>query len=264
MAFDIDHFTQTSERVGWEDLDLDVFRDDPLPPATLRTLRYMADVEYHTVCYLRDMLVTPSHAEGDVTAFMTFWNREEFWHGEALSEVLRRHEISLDFDQLKAKRLKLGWKDRLAPIKQSVAANLAGTDFIAVHMAWGAANEWSAGTAYRRLAVLEDHPVLATLLHRIAKQESRHVAFYATQARTRLEDHPRAQRLTRLALRRFWGPVGTGVMPESEVTHVMTHLFSGPAGRVQAAHIDANIARLPGMEGLRIVQDALDRRGVPT
>jgi rubrerythrin len=263
MAFDIDGFTRTSERVGYEDLDLDIFLDNPLPPRTLRTIRYMADVEYHTVCYLRDMLVTPSHAEGDVSAFMTFWNREEFWHGEALSAVLARHDITLDFDQLKAKRLKLGWKDRLSPVVQSLGSNLIGKDFIAVHMAWGAANEWSAGEAYRRLAAIEDEPVLTTLLQRIAKQESRHVAFYATQARKRLEGYPKAQKIARFALTRFWGPVGTGVMPETEVDHVMHHLFSGPEGRSYAARIDSNISRLPGLDGLRIVQDALDRRGVP-
>ena len=59
MAFDIDTFASASVKVGWDDLDLDAFRRDPLPEGTLRTLRYMCDVEYHTVCYLRDMLVTP-------------------------------------------------------------------------------------------------------------------------------------------------------------------------------------------------------------
>ena len=88
MAFDIDRYTATSVSVHWDDLDLEGFRDDPLPPASLRTLRYMADVEYHTVCYTRDLLTTPSHREADVSAFMTMWNREEFWHGEALAAVL--------------------------------------------------------------------------------------------------------------------------------------------------------------------------------
>src|SRR5690606_3366349 len=115
---------------------------------------------YHTVCYLRDLLTTPSHREPEVGAFMTMWNREEFWHGEALAAVLAVHGITVDFDQLKAKRLKLGWKDRLDPIKQSVMGGLVGNDFVAVHMAWGAANEWSANAAYLRMAELEGHPVL--------------------------------------------------------------------------------------------------------
>ena len=186
MAFDIDKYTANSTAVGWDDLDFDEFDRNPLPASTLRTLRYMCDVEYHTVCYLRDLLTTPSHKEPEIGAFMTMWNREEFWHGEALAAVLGKHGMTVDFDELKATRLKLGWKDRLDPIKQSLLGGLVGLDFVAVHMAWGAANEWSANAAYLRLAKQEGHPVLAELLKRIAAQETKHVAFYASQARDRL------------------------------------------------------------------------------
>jgi hypothetical protein len=263
MAFDIARYTRQSQSVKWDDLELDEFRRHPLPPDSLRSLHYMCDVEYHTVCYLRDMLVTPSHKDPGVTAFMTMWNMEEFWHGEALAAVLQVHDVTVDYDHLKAVRLKRGWRDRLDPIGQSMLANFVGKDFVAVHMAWGAANEWSAIAAYNRLAELEDHPVLSPLLKRIAKQEANHVAFYTTQARERLAASRKAQKLTRLALRKFWGPVGSGVMAEPEVRHVLGHLMSGPDGRRAARNIDEHIQRLPGLEGLRIVETALDARGIP-
>ncbi|WP_026256939.1 ferritin-like domain-containing protein [Actinopolymorpha alba] len=263
MAFDIAKYTRTSRGVQWDDLPLEEFRRHPLPADTLRSLRYMCDVEYHTVCYLRDMLVTPSHKDPAVTAFMTMWNMEEFWHGEALAAVLAMHDVRIDYDALKAVRLKRGWRERFDPIKQSMLANLVGEDFVAVHMSWGAANEWSAITAYNRLAELQDHPILAPLLERIAKQEARHVAFYATQARERLARSRKAQKLARFALRKFWGPVGSGVMAESEVRHVLGHLMSGPDGRRAARTIDDHLRRLPGLDGLRIVEDALDARGIP-
>lgn len=262
MAFDIERFTRDSVRVRWEDLDLHSFQDDPLPPESVRTLRYMCDVEYHTVCYLRDMLVTRSRGEPEVNAFMTMWNREEFWHGEALAHVLALHGVTVDYDELRAKRVKLGWKDRLAPVKQGLMSNLVGKDFVAVHMIWGAVNEWSAAAAYKRLAALEGHPALAVLLQRIAAQEARHVAFYATQARERLEGSRKAQRLARLALTTSWQPVGSGIATDEEVTHVMGHLFAGPTGRKEIDAIDRHIAKLPGMEGLTIVADALDARGI--
>ncbi|WP_147915331.1 ferritin-like domain-containing protein [Ruania zhangjianzhongii] len=262
MAFDIERFARDSVRVGWDDLDLEVFRTDPLPPESLRTLRYMCDVEYHTVCYLRDMLVTRSRRETEVNAFMTMWNREEFWHGEALAHVLSLHDITVSYDELKAKRVKLGWKDRLAPLKQSIMSNLVGKDFVAVHMIWGAVNEWTAAAAYKRLAVLEGHPGLAELLRRIAAQEARHVAFYATQARNRLTNSPKAQKLARLALSTAWRPVGSGIASDDEVTHVMGHLFGGAAGRKAINAVDRHIAKLPGMEGLAVVADAFDARGI--
>jgi hypothetical protein len=64
------------------------------------------------------------------------------------------------------------------------------------------ANEWSAIAAYKRLTAFENHPVLSALLERIVRQETRHVAFYATQARDPLARSAKAQRLVRFALRR--------------------------------------------------------------
>jgi hypothetical protein len=262
MAFDVDKYTATSANVNWDDLDFERFRTEPIPEKSLRTLRYMADVEYHTVCYTRDLLTTPSHKEPEVSAFMTMWNREEFWHGEALAAVLDLHGITVDFDQLKASRLKLGWRDRLDPIKQSVMGKLVGADFVAVHMSWGAANEWSAITAYNRMAELEEHPVLAELLRRIAKQEARHVAFYTSQARDRLAKSKKAQVFTRFALSNFWAPVGSSIMETDDVRHVMNHLMSGPDGRKAARKIDEHISRMPGLQGLTIVEDSLEKLGI--
>ncbi|MEZ5190465.1 MAG: ferritin-like domain-containing protein [Schumannella sp.] len=262
MAFDIDKYTANSAPVGWGDLDFDEFERNPLPETTLRTLRYMCDVEYHTVCYLRDLLTTPSHKEPEVGAFMTMWNREEFWHGEALSAVLGRHGIVVDFDELKATRIKLGWKDRLDPIKQSLMGGLVGHDFVAVHMAWGAANEWSANAAYIRLAKQEGHPVLAELLKRIAAQETKHVAFYASQARDRLAESKKARVIARFALNKFWRPVGSGISTDDEVGHVMNELFAGTEGRKLVRDIDSHIAKMPGMEGLTIVENALEAFGI--
>jgi len=263
MAFDIDKYTAGSKPVAWSDLDLDEFDRNPLSPESLRVLRYMCDVEYHTVCYLRDLLTTPSYEEPEVGAFMTMWNREEFWHGEALAAVLEKHGMTVDFDELKSTRLKLGWKDRLDPIKQSVLGGLVGHDFVAVHMSWGAVNEWSANAAYLRMAKQEKHPVLAELLKRIAAQETKHVAFYASQARERLAASKKAQVLTRFVLDRFWGPVGSTISEDSEVRHVMGHLFGGEEGRTLIRNVDSHIAKLPGMEGLKIVEKSLDKRGVP-
>ena len=262
MAFDIDKFAATSERITWDDLDLDHFKENPLSPDSLRTLRYMADVEYHTVCYTRDLLTTPSHKENEMTTFMTMWNREEFWHGEALAAILEVHGITVDYDQLRANRLKLGWRERLDPVKQGLLGKIVGSDFVAVHMSWGAANEYSAVSAYKRMAELEQDPVLAELLKRIAKQESRHVAFYVSQARERLLASKKAQKLTRFLLSKVWAPVGSSIMEVDDVKFVFGQLMSGEEGRKAAVKLDQNISNLPGMSGLTIFQKALDGLGI--
>ena len=51
----------------------------------------MHDVEHHTVCYLRDLLLTPAHQDPEITSFLSCWVFEEMWHGEAIGRVLEAH-----------------------------------------------------------------------------------------------------------------------------------------------------------------------------
>jgi hypothetical protein len=262
MAFDIKKYTENSVPVEWGDLDFSVFKTEPLDADTLRVLHYMCEVEYHTVCYMRDLLMTPSHEDTEVGAFMTTWNREEYWHGAALADLLKIHGITVEYDQLKAKRVKLGWRDRLDPIKQGIMGNLIGRDFVATHMTWGMVNERSAAAGYRRMAQLNPHPALAPLLKRLAAQETKHIAFYTTQAQARLEKSPKARKFTRFALQQTWGPVGSTIMPEADVKHMMTYLFGGEAGLKEVRKIDAQIAEMPGLEGLTLMETAFAKLGL--
>ncbi|GAA3454859.1 hypothetical protein [Dactylosporangium matsuzakiense] len=262
MGFDVAAYSRAVAPVGFEDLDFAAFQARPLSAGALRCLRYMCDIESHTVCYLRDLLVTPSHADPEVTTFLTMWAYEEFWHGEALARVLDAHGITTGTAHVARVRARLGWRDRLAPIQQALLANVIGPDFVAVHMAWGAVNEWSTHAGYARLADIEDHPVLTELLGRIMRQETRHAAFYAAQARRRLAASVRARRLTRLLLRRFWQPVGSGVLPRAETVHLLRFLMRGAPGAQVAARIDEKVHRLPGLDRLHLLRRALHRSGL--
>ncbi len=140
-----------------------------------------------------------------------------------------------------------------------VGSAVAGRSFVALHMTWGAVNEWTTQAGYARLAALEGHPVLSDLLRRIMKQEGRHIDYYASEARRRLAESPGARRLTRQSLRRLWRPVGSGVMPRGEVAFLVRHLFSGDDGRRTVDRIDRRVDQLPGQEGLHLVATAVDR-----
>lgn len=260
--FDIADHTATAHRVRTDDVDFDSFGDRPLSDSAVRCLRYMSDVESHTICYLRDLLVTPSHNDPAVTAFLTMWAYEEFWHGEALDAVLRAHQVDADYGHIRRVRLAQGFRDRVAPIQQSIAANIIGDDFVAVHMSWGTINEWSAHSAYARLIERENHPELTKLLRRIQNQESRHLAFYNSQARERLERSKRARRLTRFALRTFWAPVGSTIQPKAETRFVLDYLMGGDDGMRHIGMLDRKVDRLPGQEGLELVSTAVSRFGV--
>jgi rubrerythrin len=256
MSFDIATYQRISAKLDVEDIDFNSFRDHPLDPEALRCLRYMHDVENHTVCYLRDMLVTRAHRDPEITSFLTLWNYEEFWHGEAIAQILQAHDEVVGTGRIAALRQRIHRSEKWKPISFQLASAVT-PHLTAVHMTWGAVNEWTTQAAYSRLAKLADHPTLSELLRRIMKQEGRHVDFYATQAKGRLADSRTAQRMTRWALRRFWNPVGTGVVPDQEVDFLRTYLFGDDDGQAMAERIDRRVDRLPGLQGLHLLQGAV-------
>ncbi|MDQ2788459.1 MAG: ferritin-like domain-containing protein [Actinomycetota bacterium] len=262
MSFDIVNYSTTARRVVDDDVDYSAFTRKPLPETALRALQYMSDVESHTICYLRDLLVTPSHQDPEITTFLTMWVYEEFWHGEVLDKVLAAHGREVGPDRIRRIRLAQGRSDRMSPIYQAVAANLVGDDFIAVHMTFGAINEWSTYAGYGRLLAQTDHPELTKLVGRIQRQETRHVAFYASQARERLELSRAARLLTRLVLRVAWTPVGSGIMPAAETRFLLRYLMGEVDGARMIRQIDEKIDRLPGLAGMHLVSRAAARYGV--
>jgi hypothetical protein len=260
MRLDLDTYAARAARLDLSGLDFAAFRDQPLDDVSLRCLRYMHDVEYHTVCYLRDLLVTPAHRDPRVTTFLTVWSFEEMWHGEAIGRVLTAHGDVAGRPRIAELRHGLGARDRIAPALHALGAAVAGGAFGALHMTWGAVNEWTTQAGYARLINRARHPVLTDLLNRIMRQEGRHIAFYAGEAEERLAGHAGRQRVVRAALSHLWRPVGAGVMPVAEVGFMVRTLFGGE-GRLAGDRIDAHVDRLPGLADLHLVRRALDRYG---
>jgi len=271
VDFDLDRYLRASKRVDLSGLRWDRIRDHPLPVEEARVLAYMMDIESHTVIFLRDLLATRAAFEPDVTAFLSCWVYEELWHGEAFSRFLGEAGSRLPPDG------EWAWAD--APYPTRVARNTwirrrigargyashvatllaaaAVKDFVALHMTWGAVNELSTLQGYHRVIAKTEHPVLVDLLERVIKDERRHFAFYRAQARMRLARSRQAQRVTRWALEHLWAPVGTGVRPQAETDFAVVSVFGDDAGLAVANEMDETIGRLPGLEGIRLVRDAL-------
>ena len=246
-------------RLDVSGIDFGAFRSQPVSPAGIRVLRYIHDVEFHTVCYLRDLLMTSAHRDPDITSFLTFWNFEEYWHGEAIAQVLAAHGEQAGSERIAALRARLKMKERVSPLLHGLGSLFTGESWTAVHMTWGAVNEWTTQATYGRLVAAEHHSVLGELLRRIMRQEGRHIDFYASEAARRLESDEHARRITRFALHRYWKPVGAGVMPGAELGHLTRYLFSTDEGRAVAARVDRHIDRLPGLNGLHLLEGSVDR-----
>src|SRR5438132_14087855 len=86
--FDLDAWVAHS---GALDLDAIPWGDIPkyeVPPAAVRTLTYMQDIESHTIIYLRSLLATRAVDDPEVSTFLACWLHEETFHGIALSRFL--------------------------------------------------------------------------------------------------------------------------------------------------------------------------------
>ena len=148
-------------------------------------------------------------------------------------------------------RSRLKVKESLSPLFFGLGSAIAGRSFAAIHMTWGAINEWTAQAAYGRLAQRAAHRTLAELLRRIMRQEGGHIDFYASQAAKRLEGDRLVQRGP-VALRRFWSPVGSAVMPDDEVVFVGNHHVRRTRRSGRGERVDRHIDRLPGLAGLHL------------
>jgi hypothetical protein len=255
VAGDAGALIDRSARLELSGVDFSSFADHPLDEGSLRCLRYMHDIEGHTMCYLRDVLATSAHREPEVTAFLSCWAYEELWHGEAIGRVLSAHGERAGADRLRELRSRLQVREAFRPVAFFLGSALTGR-MVVLHMVWGAINEWSTQSGYARLAIRANNPVLTELLGRIMRQEGRHIDFYMREARARLTGRPRTQRLVRAALRRLWNPVGSGVMPDGEVSFLVSHLFGDLAGLEAARRIDRQVDRLPGLGGLHLAERA--------
>jgi hypothetical protein len=236
--------------VAWDDV-----ARHPLVPDAVRALRYMQDIESHTIVYLRELLATRAIDDPEVATFLACWFYEETFHGRALARFLE----AAGQTTVARVRSRPPLARRLEYLGIALTSR-AWPDFIAVHMAWGAINELTTLTGYQRLAALAGHPVLSDLLSRIMRHESRHFHFYFRQAEKRLA-RPAAARVARFLVDHFWSPVGSGVQAAEETRFLITYLLSGPSGRAAARKVDTTIRSLPGFEDVQLLEAWLGRVG---
>jgi hypothetical protein len=108
-----------------------------------------------------------------------------------LKRLLANQGVAIDDGRFAALR-RARPSDYLA-LKFARLLSRATRHFAAVHMTWGAINELSTLIGYSALVERTCHPLLATVLGRIVKDERRHFSFYFNQARMRLR--PRAAQI---------------------------------------------------------------------
>lgn len=253
--FDVRAYARTAVGTLREGLDLEAYESSPLSTDALRAVAYLQAVERATMQSLRTMLVTPTHKDARITAFLSTWAFEKYWIADALSAIVDAHEpLPVSSRGSALGRLGRELRSRFAPIRESLVANQIGAPVIAAHMAAGTIDGWLTQAAYSRLSELEPHAELASTIHRILDIKSRHLSFFEPQAEYRLAASPRAQRVTRRRLRATAWPVGAHEQPRTDTDHFYAALIRSSPGL--ATSIDNAIDGLPGLRGLHLIEKA--------
>lgn len=243
MAFAIEKFLELSKAVTTSDLDWSYVEKTGVTEDEARALRYMADVESHTIIYLRDLLAGHTSRDREITAFLSCWVYEELNHGLAIDKFLTAAGYPPDKERYQKIAGGFSWQEEIEAFLTLNIAKLT-PHFAATHMSWGALNEMMAASAYTQLAYYTKNKELSKLLLRIAKDERRHQSFYYHQAEKRLT-HPLASKMANIAMKRFWAPVGMGVGEDFGLQFIAALLFDDERGQQELNHMDKMFAKLP-------------------
>lgn len=245
--FDVRAFARTAVGNHRDHLDLSSYAADPLLPATLDVLAYLRDLERATMSRLRDVLVTPTHKDARVTAFLTTWAFEKYWIADALTATLGAHgDRSTGWDGERARHGFLRpTLERFRPIGMAITANVIGTDIVTSHLVEGTVDEWLVQRLYRRTVASDPHPQLSVLIDSVLAIKDRHREFFEEESRRRLIESRAARVLARRALRRTPFPIGSEWLEADSAVDVLVGLL--PQG--DARDLDHRIGRLPGLIG---------------
>jgi len=247
--FDVREYARTAADSHRDELGLESYRAVPLSADTLRLVRYLQIIERATMTHLRSVLVTATHKDARITAFLTTWAFEKYWIADAFEQIGLAHQPE-GTDVNRA----LFTTPREHTIRESIFANIVGIPMIAVHMTLGTIDTWLSQAFYTRLIALEPGTQLAATLERFLALKERQLTFFEAQARYRLVDSGQARRITRRRIAHTPWPLGAKAEPARETQFFFERLFG--SARELLAELDARIDGLPGQAGLELMQKA--------
>ncbi|UOE45725.1 hypothetical protein [Agromyces larvae] len=219
-----------------------------LGPSELALVALLRDLEGGTMAYLRRVLVTPTHKDARVTAFLVTWAFEKFWIADALGVVLEANGThAADASELRPRGHR---RARRGPVPRALGALFAGPPLVAAHLVSLAASDAVTRAAYASLAATTPSTSTAALYRRLAAVDERQGRFLRSEAAARLDprapgaDH--AVRLARRELRAELYPLGMADRPPADRVRFTRAVFGRGASAVDAALAD--VAALPGID----------------
>lgn len=256
-SFDLAQFLSRSKQLDLTGVEWEQASRYPLDASEVRCLEYMMDIEAHTLCYLRDLLNAEAGSDPEIADFSACWFFEESYHGRAIERLLRAAGIERTAAVCAARPQPLS--ERIEALGSAFLSKLFPREFVSLYMTWGAIQEHTTLFGYTNLARKTRNPVLADVVTRIARQESRHFGFYFYKAYQGLRRSQFARSMVSFMLKRFWTPVGEGVKTARDADYLLLYIFGDSEGQDAISRIDKTMSRLPGLEWFDLLHRRFDR-----
>ena len=249
-TFDVRAFARTAQGTMRGEIDTAEYAGRRLPDDVLTVLRFLRDLEASTMAHLRNVLVTATHKDARVTAFLVSWAFEKFWIADAIETVLEANDESETVVQshgAAVRRDRVEGPDRRGPVMRAISAMRIGTPIVAVHMASGLIDEWITRAAYERAVEVAQSAELTRTVARLLGLKQRHSEFFEEEARRRLASTPRAAKLANRTLGHIAWPLGSIDKSDETRAFFERFAFGGAEGVARAGAIERGIASLPGI-----------------
>jgi hypothetical protein len=246
-GFDVREFARTARASHRGELDLDQVTASGLTADAIRLLRLLRDLERSTMQRMRNVLVTATHKDARVTAFLSTWAFEKYWLADALDAVLEATGDDLHSSAPAGglRTVVLERRERRGAVMRAIQGNLDGPQIVAAHVTTGLVDEWITQAAYRRLGELASG--LQSIVALINGIKDRHIAFLSEETKRRLASSSRARKLARRELKHAVWPIGAVEHSDDDRTFFDQIVFGTENGRAEALRIQELVAALPGL-----------------
>lgn len=226
-----------------------------LPDDLAEALRYVQRRAQGTTSWLSLVLVTPTHKDARITAFLSTWAYERHWLGDAVGALAGAGPVPAIRRGIASR-----WRARFGPLVEAIVANLHGRALTAVQMAEQVVDGLIVEAMLERAQALAPAAVAADLA-KVREAIARQGRFFAEAAHETLGNSRAARALARRRLRlRIW-PIGADREPAAVTAAALQTLFGADSDWATA--IDRRIDALPGLAGLGLVRRAVRKPGRP-
>ena len=271
IEFDLDRFIRTSGRVDLSEVEWHRATEHPLTPEEIRVVRYMMDIESHTVIFLRDLLGTPCGLRSGCHRVPIVLELRGVLARRGVQQALRGggvpvapdpseivlHDVAYPTRRKRVHSIRqaLGVSGSLGRLGTLIGSVISDREFIAIPMTWGMVNELTTARAHRGMVDTTRNVTLEQILRAIGRQERRRFAFYKAQAAHRLRDSARAPSSASRWIT-CGSPWARGSAPKRTPTSRPATRSTTRRGVLELREMDAMIAALPDLEGTAYLQRA--------